>query len=418
MEKSRKRLRGKDMAIQRQYSLPSCKLILEGLGDSTEARPLVSVVSNVECYFSGYETPLTGGREFLESLVSTVSDYAQGFLSGVMHPASHRDRHNPNKLVQLDQVEKNLHRLMVQPQISDTVASATASSQPQQFDLTTVQLFDLVEAIDQFYADAQTLPDLTLSLLPLPKRFVASQEPIGKRAVAPMLGVSGLAIAAAALFFIPAPQVQRPQTTSNSSSQTKSQVSPGVAASASPPGSSPNPSASPNASPNASPSAPNSLLASPNGSPTASPSPATAEEQAASAILNNSPEITDPADQQRLLGVLQDKLNQTWTKAPTFTKELQYRVGLASSGDIVGYSFANNEALQYKQDIPLPELLRVPVAAGAAGATNPEPIAQFRVVFKPSGGLEISPWYGQAEPQPGSTASPAVSPSALPSASP
>ena len=397
------------MAIQRQYSLPSCKLILEGLGDSTEARPLVSVVSNVECYFSGHEKPLTGGREFLESLVSTVSDYTQGFLSGVMHPSSHRDRHHSTKLVQLDQVEKNLHRLMVQPQISDTVASVTDSTLPQQFDLTTVQLFDLVEAIDQFYADAQTLPDLTLSLLPLPKRFVASQEPIGKRAVAPMLGVSGLAIAAAALFFIPAPQVQRPQTTSSSSSQTESQVSPSASASASP-GSSPNPSASPSASPN-------SLIAS--GSPTASPSPATAEEQAASAILNNSPEITDPADQQRLLGVLQDKLNQTWTKAPTFTKELQYRVGLATNGDVVGYSFANNEALQYKQDIPLPELVRVPVAAtGTAGATNPEPIAQFRVVFKPDGGLEISPWYGQAEPQPASTASPVVSPSALPSASP
>jgi Domain of unknown function (DUF4335) len=400
------------MAIQRQYSLPSCKLILEGLGDSTEARPLVSVVSNVECYFSGHEKPLTGGREFLESLVSTVSDYTQGFLSGVMHPASHRDRHASTKLVQLNQVEKNLHRLMVQPQISDTVASVTDSTLPQQFDLTTVQLFDLVEAIDQFYADAQTLPDLTLSLLPLPKRFVASQEPIGKRAVAPMLGVSGLAIAAAAMFFIPAPQVQRPQTTSSSSNQTESQVSPSAAASASPPGSSPNPTSSPAASPSA-------LSASPNASLTASPSPATAEEQAASTLLNNSPEITDPADQQRLLGVLQDKLNQAWTKPPTFTKELQYRVGLATNGDIVGYGFANSEALQYKQDIPLPELVRVPVAAtGATGATNPEPIAQFRVVFKPSGGLEISPWYGQAEPQPDSTASPLVSPSALPSASP
>ncbi len=399
------------MAIQRQYSLPSCKLILEGLGDSTEARPLVSVVSNVECYFSGHEKPLTGGREFLESLVSTVSDYAQGFLSGVMHPASHRDRHsstkhNPTKLVQLEQVEKNLHRLMVQPQISDTVASVTASSLPQQFDLTTVQLFDLVEAIDQFYADAQTLPDLTLSLLPLPKRYVAAQEPIGKRAVAPMLGVSGLAIAAAAMFFIPAPQVQRPQSTSSSSNQTESQVSPSAAAAASPPGSSPNP--SPSASPN-------SLVA----SPSASPSLGSAEEQAAGAILNNSPEITDPADQQRLLGVLQDKLDQTWKTAPTFTKDLEYRVGLATNGDIVGYSFANSEALQYKQEIPLPELLRVPVATtGTTGATNPEPIAQFRVVFKPSGGLEISPWYGQAEPQSAPTALPQSAPTASPSVSP
>ena len=390
------------MAIQRQYSLPSCKLILEGLGDGAEARPLVSVVSNVECYFSGHEQPLIGGREFLESLVTTVSEYAQGFLSGVMHPAAHRQAQAKAqaKLVQLERVEKNLHRLMVQPQISNSMVPSTL---PQEFDLTTVQLFDLVEAIDQFYADAQTLPDLTLSLSPLSKRYVASQEPIAKRAVAPALGVSGLAIAAAAMFFIPAPQVQRPQTTS-SSSQTNSQVSPSAAAS--PPGSSPNPSAS---------ISPNGIAAvtpttSPTTSPIASASPS-AEEQAAGAVLNNSPEITDPADQQRLLGVLQDKLDQTWKTVPTFTKDLEYRVGLATNGDVVGYSFVNSEALQYKQEIPLPELLRVPVAtAGTTGAINPEPIAQFRVVFKTTGGLEISPWYGEAEPQPATTASPTASP--------
>jgi Domain of unknown function (DUF4335) len=394
------------MAIQRQYSLPSCKLILEGLGDGSEARPLVSVVSNVECYFSGHEKPLTGGREFLESLVSTVSDYAQGFLSGVMHPTARQTQAKTQaKLVQIDQVEKNLHRLMVQPQISNSLLPSTV---PQQFDLTTVQLFDLVEAIDQFYADAQTLPDLALSLSPLPKRYVASQEPIAKRAVAPALGVSGLAIAAAAMFFIPAPQVQRPQTTSNSSSQTDSQVSPSAAAN--PPGSSPNnvstpsPSAVATVNPTASP-------ASPGASPLASSASPSAEDQAAGAALNNAPEITDPADQQRLLGVLQDKLDQTWKTTPTFTKDLEYRVGLATNGDIVGYSFANSDALQYKQEIPLPELLRVPVATpGATGATNPEPIAQYRVVFKPSGGLEISPWYGQAEPQPAPAASPSTSP--------
>ena len=400
------------MAIQRQYSLPSCKLILEGLGDGAEARPLVSVVSNVECYFSGHEQPLTGGREFLESLVTTVSDYAQSFLSGVMHPAAHRQTQAKAqaKLVQLERIEKNLHRLMVQPQISNSMAPSTL---PQEFDLTTVQLFDLVEAIDQFYADAQTLPDLTLSLSPLSKRYVASQEPIAKRAVAPALGVSGLAIAAAAMFFIPAPQVQRPQTTS-SSSQTNSQVSPSAAAAASPPGSSPNPSAS--VSPNgiAAVTPTTSPTTSPTASPIASASPS-AEEQAAGAVLNNSPEITDPADQQRLLGVLQDKLDQTWKTVPTFTKDLEYRVGLATNGDIVGYSFVNSEALQYKQEIPLPELLRVPVATpGTTGATNPEPIAQFRVVFKTTGGLEISPWYGQAENQPAPTTSPTTSPTASP----
>ncbi|MBD3882605.1 DUF4335 domain-containing protein [Phormidium tenue FACHB-886] len=373
------------MAIQRQYSLPNCKLILEGIGDTTEARPLVAAVSNVECYFSGHEKPLTGGREFLESLVAAVSDYAQEFLSGIIHPAAHRDRQNHPRLVQLERVDRNLHRLMVQP--SDGVASPA----PQQLDLTTVQLFDLVEAIDQFYADAQTLPEMALSLSPLPKRYVTSQEPISKRAAAPALGVSGLAIAAAALFFVPAPQVQRSEATSGSTNQTESQTSPSATASASPPGSSPA-------------GSPTGTTASPTASPT-DPA-ATADEQAAGAILNSSPEITDPAEQERLLGVLQEKVNQAWTTTPTFTQDLEYRVGVASNGDIVGYSFANDEALQYKQEVPLANLLRVPTAAGTAGATNPEPIAQYRVVFKPTGGLEISPWYGQAESSPAPAASP------------
>jgi hypothetical protein len=383
------------MAIQRQYNLPNCKLILEGLGDALEVRPLVTAISNVECYFSGHEKPLAGGREFLESLVVTVSDYAQEFLSGVLHPVAHRPNHP--KLVKLEHVEQNLHRLTVQPQALESTSSAA----PQQFDLTTVQLFDLVEAIDQFYADAQTLPEMVLNLPPLSKRYVASQEPIGKRAAAPALGVSGLAIAAAALFFVPAPEVQRPQTTGSSTNQTESQVSPGATASASPPGSSP--AVSPTAvSPTA--AGEGATAASPTTSPT-DPA-ASANEQAAAAILTTSPEITDPAEQERLLGILQEKIDQTWTTAPTFTEDLEYRVGVAANGNLVGYSFVNPEALQYKQEVPLVNLLQVPTATGATGASNPEPIAQFLVVFKPTGSLEISPWYGQAESSPSPTVSP------------
>ena len=47
------------MTIQRQYSLPNCTLILEGLGDNantlaqTDSRPLMSILINAECYLSG-----------------------------------------------------------------------------------------------------------------------------------------------------------------------------------------------------------------------------------------------------------------------------------------------------------------------------------------------------------------------------
>ncbi|HEY9672257.1 MAG TPA: DUF4335 domain-containing protein, partial [Waterburya sp.] len=81
------------MTIRRQYSLPNCTLILEGLSDAPptsggqiDARPLMTMLVSAECHFSGIAQPLSGGRDFLESLVRAVSRYAQEFLSQVHHP--------------------------------------------------------------------------------------------------------------------------------------------------------------------------------------------------------------------------------------------------------------------------------------------------------------------------------------------
>ena len=271
----------------------------------------------------------------------------------------------------------------MQPQVSD---GAALTAPPQQFDLTTVQLFDLVEAIDRLHADGQTLPDFKLNIAPVPKRYVVAQEPLAKRAAAPALGTAGLAIAALALFFIPAPPVQRPEPTSATSSQTA--VTPSASPTAASP---PNPPASPNA---------------------ALPGAGTAEEETAALLLTTAPEITDPAEQERLKTVLYEKIDPAWKVTPTFQKPLEYQAGVAANGDLVGYKFLNNDALQYKQEVPLLDLLRIPTAAPSAtpaniGATGQEAIARFRVIFKPNGVLEVSPWYGQPETAP----SPSVSPS-------
>jgi len=103
--------------IQRQYSLPNCRLILQGVGNDADmsGRPLMSMVTNVECYLAGQKTPITGGRAFLESLTTTVSDYAQSYLSGIQ-TLLRRDRREKAELVQLDQIEENLHRLRVRPE--------------------------------------------------------------------------------------------------------------------------------------------------------------------------------------------------------------------------------------------------------------------------------------------------------------
>jgi len=70
-----------------------------------------------------------------------------------------------------------------------------------------VQLFDLVEAIDQFFADSQTLPDLSLQLTPAAKHAGSNQSLVKQAASycgSVEFGVSDR------VFFVPIPEVQRP----------------------------------------------------------------------------------------------------------------------------------------------------------------------------------------------------------------
>jgi hypothetical protein len=202
------------MTIRRQYSLPNCTLVLEGLSDGSatsqlDKRPVLSILMSAECYVTGLGEPLSGGREFFESLVRVVSSYAQEFMSGVHYP----DRYGPNLgMVQLHRIDGNLHRLTVLP--TETGSPSQIDQKPElsaKVDLTTVQLFDLVEAIDQFFADTQTLPELSLQLTPISKRYVKSAEPLAKRSLPAVVGVSSLALAAMAFFLVPVPEVQRPR---------------------------------------------------------------------------------------------------------------------------------------------------------------------------------------------------------------
>ena len=90
----------------------------------------------------------TGGRDFLASLVTAVSAYAQEFLSKVPHPEAHK---NDPGLVKLQKVDDARHRLIVNSGMRDQGLDVASSSQPPiEIDLTTVQLFDLVEAVISF----------------------------------------------------------------------------------------------------------------------------------------------------------------------------------------------------------------------------------------------------------------------------
>lgn len=365
------------MSIQRQYSLPNCTIVLEGWGDTvvtsqTEARPLMSQLMSAECHLAGEEKPLTGGREFFESLTKAVSLYAQELLSGVR---AFKAPHTSAQLVQLERLGDTHHRLSVRPPDADP-GSGIATHLTRQVDLTTVQLFDLVEAVDQFFADTQTLPDLALNVAPLAKRYVRSSEPMAKQTVPAVIGASGLALAAIAVFFIPIPQVRQPDDLVPKASTTSSTTG------------TPSPSASP-PTPIASGASPSPGASAAPATPSPTPTAAQPDLAKLESALTAAPNITDPAQIQTLQKQLSSQLEQAWKNRGAVKQDLVYRVGVVKDGAVVGYKPISPAALTDANQTPLPGLLYIP-ATGSQPTT--EPIAQYKVVFTPTGVVDVTPW--------------------------
>ena len=196
------------MNIKRQYILPNCNLILEGLEDSdTEnvdilnGQSPMSILINAECSFIRSNKTLSGGSVFLSNLSHTVSNYAQGFLSGLAHPQADNTEY-PH--VTINKTDSHLHRLTLIPE-------ANTEGEKTEIDLTTIELFDLVDAIDQFYADRNTLPGMNLELKPVSKRYRKPEQPLAERLTPVVIGFTSLAMAAGAFFMIPIPEVRSPE---------------------------------------------------------------------------------------------------------------------------------------------------------------------------------------------------------------
>jgi hypothetical protein len=365
------------MNIQRKYSLPNCTLLLEGLSDATRAvhfqemRPELSILVNAECYLSGYNQPLVGGREFFESLVRAVSGYAQEFLSSVPNPLAHNTE---SELVQFEKIHSNRHRLIVHSDVQKNAEGKSNNGKaPIQIDLNSVQLFDLVEAVDQFFADSQTLPELSLELQPVGKGSGLASQAFIKQAVPAGVGVSSLAVCALAFGLIPAPQVRQPQQQTNSTT--------------------PSPTASATDATNATASATPIANATPTPTPTTTPTATSAVTTDLEALLKTVPEITDASQLRALQRQVYNQINPDWANRSGLNEDLVYRIGVAADGAMVGYKATNKEANQAIEKTPLPKLLYNPAKRGGI---NNEPIAQFRVVFTQQGVLQVSPWRGYA----------------------
>ncbi len=291
------------MTIQRKYSLPNCVLVVEGLNDvamgapPTDGRPVLSMVVNAECHFpNSGQPPLSGGREFLESLIKSASIYTQEFLSKIpRRQGPKQDR----ELVQLQKLDNRRHQLIV--------LSTPQTAEPVKIDLNTVQLFDLIEAVDQLLADSRTLPDLSLQISPISKRYVTSRQDMAKQAVPAAVGVSGLAIAAIAFFFVPIPEVQPPKPVPQSSSQSNT--------------------------------------------------------------TKQAPEITDPAQLSALNQQLYSQLDSAWTKRD-LTQDLSYQVVVSPQGAILGYKAIDTVSSDKIDQTPLRNLL-IPSSATPSPSPQP-----------------------------------------------
>ena len=197
------------MNIKRQYVLPNCNLILEGLEDSdTENVDLLngqspmSILINAECSFINSNQTLSGGSVFLKNLSHAVSLYAQGFLSGLAQPKSGSLEYPQ---ITIEQIDSCFHRLSLDPE-------PNANEVKTEVKLTTVELFDLVDAIDQFHADRTTLPSMTLDLQSVSKRYRKPEQPLTERLTPIAIGFTSLAIAAGAFLVIPPPEVRPPES--------------------------------------------------------------------------------------------------------------------------------------------------------------------------------------------------------------
>jgi Domain of unknown function (DUF4335) len=306
------------MTIRRQYSLPNCTLVLDGLSDGStstgipDPRPLMSSLFNAECHFVGCEQPLFGGRDFLTSLVATVSSYAQEFLSGIPHPSP---THVETSLVSLTRgTRDHVHNLQAIPDNNANTSGMTGlftDGKPTEIQLSTVQLFDLLEAIDQFLADRRTLPDIMVPLKPVTK---ALAQPISKQAAPIGLGVASLLVASLIGYALPSPKVTPPKFINPSAPIVTPTTQP----------TQPKPTA-PAATDKSKP-APDSKAP----SPSTSPSP-----------TSSLPATTGKITEATQLGFLDHKLrrdlNQNWQERDRMKQEGTFRVSVNQDGQIVGY---------------------------------------------------------------------------------
>lgn len=342
------------MTIRRQYQLPNCSLVLDGLSIDPEPgnEETMSLLVNAECRISGLERSLNGGYNFFAALVRAVSQYGQEVLSGFAHP---QVIEGEPLLVHINPGEGPYHHLVIQPEIADL--GDAGDGRAIDIKLSAVQLFDLTEAVDQFFDDNQTLPELEAGLSPLPRRFVRTDEPLSDRALPAILGVGSLVAATMAIGLLPLPEMRDPAIEGRGDTS--------IIQSADIDGAEP-----------------------PSGDGSTPVVDGIAAANTSSALWEKAPRITDDRELALLQSGLQSQLDDAVDPDASFADPLAYQVAVNEAGEVVGFQFNNDAALRDVDQTPLPRL-----AGANAGVEGLEEnaIAEYAVDFSAEG-VEVSPW--------------------------
>ncbi|MEM1425285.1 MAG: DUF4335 domain-containing protein [Cyanobacteria bacterium P01_H01_bin.130] len=452
------------MNIRRQYSLPSCILTLDGLdttGESGASRPCLSVLLQVKCQF-----PMNGAqgfecdRDFFELFARTISLYGQQVISGVRSPSLAEapdipglddadleefedelggdggtiTQAPPAKALEKPAIEKPVivpadgpiqvypigpsqHRLWIQP---PPMLEGDTPPLPLDLEMTTLQLFDVVEVVDQFYADNRTLPDVSLGLSSVSRREVANREPLAQRVLPAVIGTTSLAAAAGVMFLLPHPAtVERPEDVYRDAEELNQPALPVPGAAPQPPQGTPGsePTLTPLEAPppagatdgdegetddpseDEPPEESDQSSSLPGESAAIAQVPGQAQVSGAQdpnqvSGLDGEPEIFDPVLLRTLNTSLRNAIDGAWSDREAVSQDLEYRVGVSADGKVVGYRPVNEPAKAFGSDkLPLQKILFNPVPT--AGATkSDEPLAVFKVVLTGDGIPQVSPLRG------------------------
>jgi hypothetical protein len=297
----------------------------------------MSIVVNAECRFTSgnhESSVLQGDRDFLDSLVRVINNYAQSVLSGI---SPHPNQDWVGESVQIEPLpNSNQHRLQF---------THTKDGKPDEIvkvDLSTVELFDLVEAIDQLLNDGSTLPELSLSLQPHSRNIRRREEPFRKKARPALTGVASLAVAAIALSFVPVPQVREPEPTRSGESRREETM--------------------PNNGSNVIPSGMKETLA-------------------------DVPRIRDSQQLNNLAQQVRTTVDQNWEQRGLVEQSLSYRVWVTPNGEMIGYEVLSGGGRNISETPVLPNVLS-PVPQGETSQL--EAVAELEVIFNPNGVVNVT----------------------------